>query len=410
MGTAYILTNGCSRRGVDSSKIARYAEKNGYRVVDSPEKADLIFFITCGFRENKVKQSLALIKKLEGYEGEVIVLGCTPAIAGEEVSREFKGRILPTRELDKIDSLFPEFQVPYREIPDRDEGGYTSPIESGNWRIFKTQLIPHLEFNGRLSLSHIHYAYSKLKRRVKELHSAGGGDAEKKGLIRIATGCAGKCSFCSIRTAIGPMKSKELADCLEEYRDLLDRGYRLIEFSADDPGAYGRDLGIDLKVLLEEVSKLDAGGKARWEMLGLNPRYLVEYGNYIKQKAGEGRLSVLASPIQSGNERILKLMNRPFDIQGYRDILCELKEIDKKLLLKTTIIVGFPSETRRELESTIDLVNSIPFDKVLVFPYSDSKNVLASKIQGKLSEKTISERVSKTITELEKEGKEVLLI
>jgi len=111
----------CHRRRLDATRLKNYLEANGCLLIDDPGHADAVFLITCAYKESKIKENIALIKKLTKCPGELIVLGCLPGTAPKIFKREFRGRSLPTKDFDKIDAFFPHFKVKFNEIPDANQ-------------------------------------------------------------------------------------------------------------------------------------------------------------------------------------------------------------------------------------------------------------------------------------------------
>ena len=180
--------------------------------------------------------------------------------------------------------------------------------------------------------------------------------------IRIARGCDEKCSYCAIRFAVGRFRSKPLRDVLAEFNAGLERGYDLFELLADDVGPYGTDLGTDLPTLLREV--FDRRASFRLSLTDVHPRYLIRYrAALIDLLAVHGdRVEVMRVPVQSGSDRILDLMQRPYAVAEVADAVDELRREAPTVKLETHILVGFPGETEADFEETISFLQRVPFD------------------------------------------------
>ena len=118
MKKVFIYAEDCSRRLLDAQRINIYFTKNGYKVINTPKFAEYIVYLGCGLFNEDTEYEFQKIKKLQKYDGELIVAGCLPDIEKERVNKVFNGKIISTKELEKIDSLFPEHKVKFREIDD----------------------------------------------------------------------------------------------------------------------------------------------------------------------------------------------------------------------------------------------------------------------------------------------------
>jgi tRNA A37 methylthiotransferase MiaB len=114
----------CERRFIDAKKIQTYFQKNGYQLVKKPKEADIIFFFSCAVIDYAVSLSLNKIKKYQEVDAELIVAGCLPEVEKERIEKIFNGRMISTKNLDKIDSFFPDFKVKYNEIKDANDFYY----------------------------------------------------------------------------------------------------------------------------------------------------------------------------------------------------------------------------------------------------------------------------------------------
>jgi len=354
----YLSTNGCPRRGLDTSRLARYVELNKCKITDNAEEADYILFISCCFRKCKEDECVKSIEEFKKLKGELIVLGCLPEINLPILKKLFGGKYLSTKEIDKIDDFFQDFKIKFKDIPDT--------------HIFKS-------------------------------HPKSIATDKKFAYLRISFGCFQKCAYCAINRAVGKFKSKPLEQCKKEYKMLLDKGYRHIIFHAENVGAYGLDIGRSFGELLEELDKIDSGLNIKWEIKELHPVWLVKYSEELKKLIRSDKLALLQCSLQSGSDRILSLMSRYESIENVKNILIEFKKINPQLKLTTQLIIGFPSETEDDFNATLDLIKEIKFSGVSLFPYYDAPHTPASKMRGKINEEVITSRMNKARDLLVKE-------
>lgn len=400
----FLVHNGCLRRGLDTSRLAKYFAVNGCRIVKQAEEADYLIFVTCAFIKSKEKECFRLIDILKKYKRKLIIAGCLPAIAEARFREAFKGEFVVTKNLHEIDHIFKAFKVKFSHVPDAHfQNGklyfYEYPflhahpfiakcIKSYNAfrkKLFAVQFprrgaismnIPFMK--SRKSISHIFW---KKPRYSRSCH------------LRVSYGCTGKCSYCTIRKAIGNLKSKTLEVCKDEYKKLLHDGNRHFVMLADDLGSYGLDIGSSFAQLLQCFSFVDKNFNVTWAINHLHPRWMIDYKDELLKIIQQGKITLMLCAIQSGSSRILRLMNRYSNCKDIEDTLFKFKKANPGLLLYTNIIIGFPSETDEDFFSTIDLVRRVKFDRVWLFSYYDNGQTISSSLDSQLSTVTIRKRV-----------------
>lgn len=367
----FIFTNGCPRRALDVSRLMNYFRLNDCRIVGKPENADYIIFVSCSFKKRKEEECLWIIKLFGKYKGELIVGGCLPKISPVKLRRAFKGRYFSTININEIDNLFPDFRIKLKDVPD------------ANFQTYQSQ-----DFS----------AFSKFARKFIN------GRNSRTASLRLSYGCPGKCSYCNITSAIGSLKSKPLDLCLDEYKKLLDKGYRNFVILADNVGVYGSDIGSNFGELLKSFSEADKGLNARWYIQELHPVWAVKYKQELLEAIKEKRIFALLCPVQSGSQRILRLMNRYSNVNKTLKTLREFKTANPDIILATHIIIGFPSETDNDFNATLNFIKKAGFGHVRLYPYYDFPNTPASKIVKKVEEEKIMGRLNLAAKFLDKEG------
>ena len=211
MKKIYICVTACELRLLDAKKIYNYFLKNKHQIVYSPEEADIIFFITCGFTDKQSANILSKIQEFKKFKAELIVAGCLPEIEKENLSKIFDGKTINTKELDKIDELFPEHDVKFKDVDDANV-----PLEFlyGTTPSQKLKMNKHVEkikdFFKKIHL--LEHLYQKTRNHVygnlfdlKALLSRFL-ENEPFYVVRVAWGCYCNCSYCAIKKAIGPLK------------------------------------------------------------------------------------------------------------------------------------------------------------------------------------------------------------
>ena len=226
--------------------------------------------------------------------------------------------------------------------------------------------------------------------------------SKKLFLIRVAWGCQGGCSYCAIKKAIGKLHSKPIEECIKEFKIGLKKGYKKFVLTADDIGAYGFDTGITLSELLERLTDIE--GDYTISVLGLRPNYAIRYANDIERLLKDGKIMCLNIPIQSAQNRILKLMHRFSDVDKMKVTFLRFRKSYPNLALQTDIILGFPTETFEEMKQTLQFIKEVDFDGGIVYPFSSKSNTVAETIDPKITTNERNKRIKYTKNFLEKIG------
>ncbi len=390
----------CIRRSLDSQKIYEYLVENDYTVVNNPSDADIILFITCASLDSSTNFSLAKIKEFKKkYNAELIVGGCLPGINQKELREIFNGRTLCTKDIDNIQSILPGEKIQFNQLDDANKT-----------KQFTMNSSPRTYLKNILSNSHtIEKFYRRFKSHI--IKNIYGKDSRfyrwsirrnQLFIIRVSWGCNSNCAYCGIKNAIGPVKSKSLNVCVNEFKKGLKHGYKEFVINADDVGAYGIDINSSFAELLERLISID--GKYEISILDLSPRWIVKYNERLNDIFKKGKISRVDIPIQSGNTRILKLMNRYPNVEQLKKIIDSFKKSYPPLIVDTRLIVGFPSETKEEFIDTINLIKNIGFSSGYIYPYSLKSGTEAEKIEPKISQKEIKKRVKLAKKILTKKG------
>ena len=399
----YILYNGCLRRALDVSRLAAYFRLNKCKIEYLPEQADYIIFVTCAFIKEKEKECISIIRRLNKYNRKLIVAGCLPGIASHKIMCGFNKLPVVIHKISQLDDIFYKFTIKLKDVPDAtfiDSSFYLSknklkiyyPIIGQIFVLFRS--VKRLINNARTSKRQYKSprVYVRIFSKLQQVFNRS--CYTRSAFLRIGGGCLGKCSYCAIRPVIGPLQSKPLEFCLQEYSNLIKSRYRHINIVSDDIGAYGVDLGISFAALLQGLSMCDPDKLCTWMLSHLHPRWAIMYAMDIMSAIQEGRVTSILSAIQSGSDRILRLMRRYGDSKQTEEVLLAFRKVNPRLQLSTNIIIGFPSETDEDVCMTVDSVKRIGFDCVWIFRYSDYEQNASYGLTNKISSKIVNKRVS----------------
>ncbi len=317
-GKFYLVSLGCSKNTVDSERVAKLL-KNKYEPTLDPSEADLILVNTCGFIEPAKEESIDTILELSRYKkksAKLVAFGCLVKRYMEELKKE----------LHEADILLPT--EPYREI----------------CQIFG---ISNCDLRKRELLTPESYAY-----------------------LKISEGCNRTCAFCAIPKMRGKFRSKPIEELVEEARYLVETyGVKELVIVSQDTSYYGKDLygKFALPDLLTELQKLPV----RWIRLHyLYPsREIYTLLEFLKRDS-EKVLPYIDMPIQHVSERVLKSMRRGHSAGFLKKLLHDIRNtLGENSILRTTVIVGFPTEGKREFEELLKFVEEFKFDYLGVFKY-----------------------------------------
>jgi MiaB/RimO family radical SAM methylthiotransferase len=381
---AQIIITSCSRRSLEIEQIKAFLKGNGYKVSDDNwhvnPKSDLIIQSACGFTqaaEDFGFETLRRIQETKKPEAMVIFGGCIPKINPNRVSAEFGGPTFSPQSYNKLNDIL---NVQHKFEKFKRSNTYSSSLRSD-----VDMAIDMLKtFDGSFAgLKHLNYWFTYGMKRRKSL--------KKTYYIQIQEGCSMGCTYCVIHKAIGPLKSKSIETVFEEFNEGISKGYKQFLLMGDNAGSYGLDIGTNLGHLLDRISQIN--GNFKLDLSDIHPVFLSSIFKPIKKLCAQNRLSSLYSPIQSANNRILKLMHRSFDTDEIKQMYIDIKKnAPEGFRLGTSLIVGYPSETLNELNDTIRFCEDVNFDWVWCHSFSARPDTPAANSPDQLSPDEIHKR------------------
>ncbi|MCD6166066.1 radical SAM protein [bacterium] len=371
MKTVFITTQGCPKNKLDSQLYRTFFTANGWQNVIDYKEADVIILNTCALFTCEEERAVELIKEYQSGkkpDARLAVCGCLPLVdfGKKRIKEIFDGLIFThdTRfELNKFINAqikIEDFEAPntFKETEFVSRNTFLSPplFSSLDKVKFNKQLLEKIR---SWSVAKSIYTYL-----IRERNSD-----EDKFFILISSGCTGRCSYCCMSAIHGRrFESKSTDKILREFRKGLSLGYRRFELISQDTGAYGIDINMTFPALLKML--LNEDGEYEIGIGNLNPRWLIKYFPELKQLLKTDRIYKVQCTVQSGNDRILKLMNRPYNIDAFKRCVSELHQEFPDLNLNTHFMVGFPSETESEFKDSLQLLDNIPFNSVFIYEYS----------------------------------------
>lgn len=374
----------CPRRSIEASKLYRYLVKNGLHPVDDLKQADFIIIYTCGgFEVDEGFSILTLEKALKDRKksAKIIATGCLPKIDPNKLKVYDISYIIPASEIDKLDSII-NANMAYVECPNVSVVQGIHDLYHGP---FIQRIKRHLGLNTEFLRVAVNYLRQKLFNPSADL-------SKTTYRIEIAKGCLGTCSYCAIKLAMPKFHSFSEEEIIENFQFGLKSGYSHFALLAGDIGCYGVDISTTLPSLLRKL--LAVAGNYKLTLVDLNPRWLVEYcPDFISVlKANSKKVTRLIMPIQSGSNRILKLMRRHYDIDDVKKCVLNIQRSVPKLMIETHILVGFPGETDEDFQKSLELIKEMKFSKVEVYQYEDRPGTDALTLPCKVPKETIIAR------------------
>ncbi len=341
----YIETYGCQQNVSDSEKIAGMAEEMGYILCDDKTEADLIVYNTCAVRENaelKVYGNIGALKALKVKKPDLIIALCGCMMQEKNVATRIR------RVYKHVDIVFGthalhKFKDLVRHI--EQERDFVADVEDIDGEIHEG--LP-------------------IKRNAGVCAS-----------VSIMYGCNNFCTYCIVPYVRGRERSRSKDDIIAEVKDAVANGYKEIMLLGQNVNSYGKGGDTTFASLLDEVAKVE--GVERIRFMTSHPKDISEelllvmsrHHNICKQ---------LHLPVQCGNNRVLKSMNRGYTREKYFTLIDKAREYMPDITISTDIIVGFPGETNEEFEDTIDLLEKVRYDTVFSFIYSKRSGTPAAEM------------------------------
>ncbi|OFZ76506.1 MAG: hypothetical protein A2451_05000 [Bdellovibrionales bacterium RIFOXYC2_FULL_39_8] len=357
--------------------LKRWYSANDWEVTSNFKEADFIIVSTCGFSQSEENHEL---QKIEEYtkgkksDAEVVLTGCLPQINRTAVDKIFAGKYIRIQEMTDFNKV-----VSVEKKIEEFDNHFVSADE------YNTDPKIHSYFRTRKRFEKLSFIPGV--RVPKILYTV---PSEKWFLIRCAMGCTGKCSYCGIKHAHGPIKSDPLDLILSQVRKGVAQGQREIALTGEDQGGYGFDIGLDLADLLSAILAVDSNFVVNLRYI--DPFWLVKLKDKLMPIFATGRIKAFCSPIQSGSDQVLAQMKRFYSAREVVDTVNEVITKTKVGMISSNIIVGFPGETEEDFDKSVEVVEQAKFGMYMVFKYEDRPHTLASTYPNKISSDIIEKR------------------
>lgn len=371
--SVHILTLGCARNETDSDELAGRLAQAGWELVDEASKATAVLVNTCGFVETAKTESIQTILqtadlKNDGVVKAVVAIGCMAERYGKELASEI-----------------PDADAVLGFDAYEDLGQSLAKIVGG------AKIESHLPVDRRLSTPkapaerNIDNSSSKDVIRLRL-------DSKPFAPLKIANGCDRRCTFCAIPAFRGSFVSRRPTDIIAEAVWLSDRGVRELFLVSENTTSYGKDLG-DMNLLesllpaLASIEKIERIRLSYLQPAEMRPQLISAIVNTEKV------VPYFDLSFQHAAPTVLRRMRRFGGKQEFLGLISQIRKASPDAGIRSNFIVGFPGETKEELEALCEFINEAELDSIGIFGYSDEDGTEALKLTGKLSASEISRRV-----------------
>ena len=344
-----VISLGCSKNLVDTEMAIGLFQENGFNVVIRPEDADVLLINTCGFIESAKEEAINTILEMAEYKKKrckvLIVMGCLVQRYKEELKKA----------IPEVD-LWIKFQE------------YDTFWEQVKQILNVSEKKKDLDFMNRVISTGDNFVY-----------------------VRIAEGCSNYCTYCAIPSIRGPYVSRKIEDIVTEVEKYVDLGYKEIILIAQDTTKYGIDIYGKSKFveLLKKIEKISGDFWIRF--LYAYPETITDKLIDIVKKSKK-ICHYFDIPIQHIANPVLKRMNRKSNGKSIRDLMKKLRKEIPDVIIRSTVMVGFPGETKEDFEELKQFLEEVKFNKLGAFAYSKEENTPAEKLNNQIHPSTKKSR------------------
>ncbi len=345
---------GCKVNIYESEYVTNLLKENNYKIVDfNSNQADIYIINTCTVTNESDRKSRKIINqaKKKNSNAIIIVMGCYSQLNSTNIDADI---VIGNKDKSKIVNIINEY------------------LQNKN------------------KINRI-YNLSKEKFEDMEINNF---DNHTRAFVKIQDGCNAYCSYCIIPYARGSIRSKKEDTVIEEITKLVNNGYKEIVLTGIHTGKYGLDIDSSLEKLLKRILTIKGLYRLRLSSIEIN-----EITDEILDLMKNNHIIAnhLHIPLQSGSNKILKLMNRKYTKEFFINRINTIRKIRKNISITTDLIVGFPGETEEDFTETLDTLNKIKFTHIHTFPYSPRKNTKASTMPNQVNGLIKKERVRKVL-------------
>ncbi len=360
----YVYVYGCQMNLHESEKLSGILEERGYEKADDPLKADVIAFVTCCIRENaeqKVYGHIGALKKYKQKNRDVII-----AVGGCMTQKPGAAEVLHEK-FPFVDIIFGTHNLSeFGRMLDQKQSNKKAIIE-----IIDKDLPEDGLFKKRTSYPNA--------------------------WINVIYGCDNFCTYCIVPYVKGREHSRPIKEVVEEARSVIADGYKEITLLGQNVNSYGKEYGEgqDFSALLNAICT-EVKGDYRLRFMSNHPKDLTE--DLVKTIASHKNIChSVHLPLQSGSNRVLKLMNRRYTREDYLEKVALIKKYMPDCAISTDVMVGFPTETEQDFLDTMDIMERVNFASAFMFVYSPREGTPAAKMEGQIPAEVSKDRIMRMV-------------
>lgn len=370
--TCHVTTFGCQMNARDSEKLLGILKSIGYEITDDEFGADFIIMNTCTVRDNANKRVYGRLGVLKGYKknNKLMKIGLCGCMMQEPSV------------IEKVKKSYPYVDLIF-----------------GTHNIYKLAELVYKMLSGDKKVIEI---LDKAEEIVEDIPTER--KYPFKSGVNIMFGCDNFCSYCIVPYVRGRERSREPQDIIDEIKRLAAGGVKEVMLLGQNVNSYGKKLDdpVTFSELLKMVEEID--GIERIRFMTSHPKDLSD--ELIETiKNSEKICKHLHLPLQSGSSRILKLMNRRYDKEKYLELANRIRQEIPDIAITTDIIVGFPTETKEDVDDTLDVIDKVQFDNAFTFIYSKRTGTPAASMDGQVDERFVKEQFDRVLTKVQDTSK-----
>ena len=378
------ISLGCSKNLIDTEAVIGEFKEHKFTIVNDASKADIIIVNTCGFIDSAKEEAIKTILEMADYKQKrckhLIAMGCLVQRYYEDLKKAIPEVDLWIK-LDEYDHLWDKIEdLVKRDIVEESKTKTSTQIT----KIEPMPMFEQHNFMNRTITTGKNYAY-----------------------LKIGEGCSNRCTYCAIPYIRGPFVSRKKEDILEEAKKLAKDGIKELIVIAQDTTKYGEDIYGENKLaeLLEELSNIDEIKLIRF--LYSYPEGITD--ELINVVANNSKIAKYFDiPIQHISDTVLKRMNRRTNKKQITSLIKKIRKAIPDVTIRTTLIVGFPGETKEDFKELEDFVKETKFDKLGAFQYSKEEGTPAAKLPDQIHGNTKKARYNKIMSEQQKISNDIL--
>jgi MiaB/RimO family radical SAM methylthiotransferase len=359
---AYFVTNACDEGRLDTQRLKLLSKDAGFSCTNDVRQADLILLYACGHLAKHEANALRIIERIDRVKkpsARLIVWGCLPMINPESLRKVYDGPLVGPEDWTFFSDLF------------------NQPRERIN-HVFANALFPAVRPPSRQQkISDRDFMFP-----IRKLYYY----TARKWYIKIVSGCRNCCTYCSDRLAYKWSRSVPVDTILRQFGLGLAANRKHFFFVGRDLGSYGYDIDLTLADLLNKIAEAHPDQIYKIWLRNVSPESIIDLYPKLDQTLLSKRIFEIGSHIQSGSERILKLMGKTFNLDDWEKTMQDIGRNYPNIRLATSIMVGFPGETEEDFKKTTNLLRNLLFDRIVIYTYNERPNLPSLKLKGRVPE------------------------